>query len=171
MLKNLLPIQTLSRRIQFAVMVALALLVLPFHQASACGGFFCELVPIDQAGEEIIFDQRGNDITAMVRIRYEGDAENFSWVVPVPNLPEISLGADQTFDQLEGATRPQFILQRTGDVCAFPEASTDGATNFPTSAADTAGGVNIEQQLSVGPFDITIVSSDNPDELAHLADR
>lgn len=28
--------------------------------AIACGGFFCQLVPIDQAGEQIIFRRDGN---------------------------------------------------------------------------------------------------------------
>lgn len=83
----------------------------------ACGGFFCQTTPINQAGEQIVFRQEGNEITAMVRILYSGSAEEFSWVVPVPNTPEISLGSDITFTQLEFATRPQFFLERRGEQC------------------------------------------------------
>jgi len=134
--------------------------------ARACGGFFCETVPIDQAGEQIVFHQQGNDITAMVRILYEGDAENFSWVVPVPSTPAISIGDDLTFDRLEPATRPQFQLTREGEACALEtDGSTPVASEAPTSPSPQPD-VNIEQELAVGPFNIKVVSSENPDAMA-----
>jgi len=86
----------------------------------------------------------------------------------VPNTPEISLGSDITFTQLEFATRPQFFLERRGEQCE------EFVPNFGVTP-DTAGapgndeddsGVFIEQELQIGPFDIDIVSSDNPDDLA-----
>ena len=133
----------------------------------ACGGFFCQTTPINQAGEQIVFRQQGNEITAMVRILYSGTADQFSWVVPVPNRPEISLGADATFNELEFATRPQFILERRGEQCEqFANSgggTTGGDSDFGTGAE---GGVVIEEELTVGPFEIDIVSSDNPDDLA-----
>ena len=78
--------------------------------ASACGGFFCQTLPIDQAGEQIVFRQEGDQISAMVQIQYVGDAPDFGWVVPVPNVPTFALGNNQVFTQLELATRPQFNL-------------------------------------------------------------
>ncbi len=135
----------------------------------ACGGFFCQTTPINQAGEQIVFRQEGNDITAMVRILYSGNAEEFSWVVPVPSTPEISLGSDLTFSQLEFATRPQFFLERRGEQCEpfgpVFSGTTDGGS-APGIDEDDNDGVIIEQELTVGPFDIDIVSSDNPDDLA-----
>ncbi len=137
--------------------------------ATACGGFFCETLPIDQAGEQIVFKQEGDSITAMVRILYEGDAERFSWIVPVPSAPEISVGSDSTFDQLEFATRPQFFLERRGNECAADDGttgSTTGGVSVADAFVDAEGGVTIEQTLSVGPFEIQVVSSENPDDLA-----
>jgi len=137
--------------------------------AIACGGLFCQNVPVDQAGEQILFHQDGEYITAMVRILYEGDSENFSWVVPVPTTPELSTGADVMFDELEQLTSPRFTLERNGNVCesdlVFINASTSGATDAGSTDAESDG-VVIEQSLSVGPFDIEIVSSTNPDEMA-----
>ena len=75
--------------------------------SSACGGFFCTAVPINQAAERIAFRQQDNHVTAMMRILYSGNAEEFSWVVPVPDTPQISLGADTTFNELDFLTRPQ----------------------------------------------------------------
>jgi len=157
----------------------LALIGTLFHvaPAAACGGLFCQNIPVDQAGEQILFHQEGESITAMVRILYEGDADNFSWVVPVPNTPELSTGADSFFDELDVMTRPVFDLSRTGNgECSsdFLTGGTDGATGggSPVTAEADSGGVTIEQELSVGPFEIQIISSDNPDDLAiWLADN
>ena len=85
--------------------------------AFPCGGLFCQQVPIDQAGEQIIFRQDGDVVTAIILIQYVGDAEDFSWVVPVPGIPELSTGSDLVFGPLESATRPQFNLITTGDAC------------------------------------------------------
>ena len=146
----------------------LATLLAPFSSpALACGGFFCQQLPIDQAGEQIVFRQQGDTVTAMVRILYTGEAENFSWVVPVPDTPSrIAVGADETFDELDLATRPRFLLERRGEQCPVdPTDDVDGGTPG-ADAGEGGGGVTIEQTLAVGPFDTTVVSSDNPDDMA-----
>jgi len=137
-----------------------------------CGGFFCQQVPINQAGEQIIFRQDGDRVTAVVLIQYVGEAEDFSWVVPVIGIPELSTGSDLVFAPLEFASRPQFILEQTGELCEpfFPP------PGLPTNdaAGDGGGGggeidgdeVDVLQELSVGPFDVQIVASDDPDALA-----
>lgn len=142
-------------------------------QALACGGFFCDFVPIDQAGEQIVFRQEGDATTAMIKIDYVGNAADFGWVLPVPNTPEISLGSDQIFTELELATRPQFLLERKGEGCPVPE-SRDGltATAVPAANPEVDNGVTVEQSLSVGPFDAQVISSDDPAALATwLADN
>jgi len=144
------------------------------NTSHACGGFFCQTVPINQAAEQIVFRQEGNSVTAMVRIQYSGNAEDFSWVVPVPNTPEISIGSDTTFNDLDFATQPRFNLIQEGQVCSqdqfvFPVAA-PSVDSVAESAADS--GVVVEEELTVGPFDIEVVSSENPDDLAiWLADN
>jgi hypothetical protein len=136
--------------------------------ANACGGFFCQLVPIDQAGEQIVFRKDGIFVTAMVLIQYTGDAEEFSWVVPVSGIPELSVGSDAVFTALESSTRPQFILETNGQRCP----SDDGDSFFGGSApmSDSAGegddGVNVVERLAVGPFDVELVSSNDAQALA-----
>ena len=157
--------------IRVAVATATILLASTLTTASkplqACGGFFCQTTPINQAGEQIVFRQEGNEITAMVRILYSGSAEEFSWVVPVPNTPEISLGSDITFTQLEFATRPQFFLERRGEQCEEFVPNFSGTADSATPGNDEDdSGVVVEEEFTVGPFDIDIVSSDNPDDLA-----
>ncbi len=157
-------IRTLTAALSAGIASLLLTITTP---ANACGGFFCQTTPINQAGEQIVFRQQGNEITAMVRILYSGSADEFSWVVPVPSSPEISLGADTTFNELDFATRPQFILERRGEQCeTFPPvvAPVNASTN--DGDEESANGVVIEEELEVGPFEIDIVSSDNPDDLA-----
>ena len=106
--------------------------------AYACGGFFCNVAnPVDQAGEEILFAVDGTDVTAHIRIMYQGDAADFSWVLPVPSLPTFGVGSDTVFDALKRQTDPRFeIAWDTSGDCqwspyCFLEA--DGATSDPSA--------------------------------------
>lgn len=146
------------------------------RHVEACGGLFCQFVPIDQAGEQIIFRRDGDMVTAVVLIQYVGEASDFSWVVPVPGIPELSTGSDLIFAPLELATRPQFVLETTGEACPQPRSDLDfiGLGGAPASPAaeDADDGVEILQELSVGPFDVLVLSSDDAEALAKwLADH
>lgn len=140
------------------------------QQSFACGGFFCDVVPINQAGEQIVFRQEGNQTTAMIKIDYVGNAEDFGWVLPVPQTPEISLGRDEIFNSLELATRPVFSLTRDSHGCATNSSSSTSSSLFASSSAASSAssmsGVIIEKFLSVGPFDAQVISSDDPTALA-----
>ncbi len=155
--------------------LALVLGVTTSQLCVACGGFFCDVVPIDQAGEQIVFRQEGNKTTAMIKIDYVGTAKDFGWVLPVPQTPELSLGNDRTFTELERVTRPQFLLRREGQGCFVPSPTFSSSSSGSSSASSSSGGstsVVVEQVVSVGPFDAQIVSSDDPKALATwLADN
>lgn len=140
--------------------------------ARACGGFFCQAVPINQAGEQIIFRQDGDMVTAVVLIQYAGDAEDFSWVLPVPGIPSFSIGSDVVFGPLELATRPQFNLTVVGEECALRGRGGFGFdATFANDNSDVVSiaedeGVVILEELSVGPFDIAVVTSDDAEAMA-----
>ena len=154
----------------FVSILVAAVGITAVREAQPCGGFFCQLVPIDQAGEQIIFRQDGNMVTAVVLIQYAGEAQDFSWVVPVPGIPELSTGSDLVFAPLELATRPQFVLERT-DECRPPPP--DFGPLFQGGSSDNNAsddGVEILQTLSVGPFDVQIVTSSDPHALATWLD-
>jgi len=143
--------------------------------AVACGGFFCQQVPINQAGEQIIFRRDGNQVTAVVLILYAGEAEDFSWVLPVPGIPELSTGSDLVFAPLEVASRPQFNLAVTGFPCPRSIGLDGLASTGSADSDDAAPGepdVEILESLSVGPFAVQIVTSTNAQALAQwLADN
>lgn len=132
----------------------------------ACGGFFCRLVPIDQAAEQIVFRQDGNQITAMVQIQFVGESQDFSWVVPVPSTPEFDIGSNTAFTDLELATRPQFNLEFNGTQCEIRESTADSSgsvDDLDTGGQD--GGVTVESVQDVGGYMVTIISGDNAESI------
>lgn len=141
-------------------------------RASACGGFFCQQVPINQAAEQIIFRKDGSRVRAIVLIQYQGSAEDFSWVLPVPGVPELSVGSDLLFQTLEATTRPQFTLEVTGEACFTDNTLSRGGLGVDvlTDAPPEDDGVEVLQELAVGPFDIQIVRSENPDAMTQWLD-
>ncbi len=156
-----------TRTIGFTLTLAATLIIFKHDTpASACGGFFCQLVPINQAGEQIIFRQDGNQVTAVVLIQYAGDAEDFSWVVPVPGVPEVSVGSDLVFSTLEPATRPQFILDVNGEPCAQFFGPVNAVNDALAEEAGDDGAVEVLAAFAVGPFDVEVVSSEDAEALA-----
>jgi hypothetical protein len=139
--------------------------------AQACGGFFCDTNgPVNQAAERIIFAKNPNDtVTAVIQILYEGPAEGFSWVLPVPGVPEVQVSSDLAFQRLQNATNPQYQLEtRIEGTCA----STDDAWFGPPSAgsvsdaglvadeSDRGSGVHVLDRGNVGPYDYVVISLD-----------
>ena len=76
----------------------LSALLLP-HAALACGGFFCDQVPVDQSGENVLFSAIDGVVTAHVQIQCQGPADQFAWVVPLPALPTVSVGVQEVLDR------------------------------------------------------------------------
>ncbi len=131
--------------------------------AEACGGFFCsQSQPVNQAAERIIFAKNADGtVTSIVQIQYQGPSEKFSWVLPVPSIPQVSVSSNAAFTRLQAATNPQYRLTTTtegvcrGDTKAF-------ATGGPpqNSQEDSANGGNTVQVVakgSVGPYDYEVL--------------
>lgn len=149
-----------------SAVLLLAAVVLP-GTSFACGGFFCQLVPINQAAEQIVFRQDGNQITAMVQIQFEGDSQDFSWVVPVPSTPTYEVGSNTAFTDLERVTRPQFNLQQEGQGCAVPVPLNANVAEADAASGGTgSGGVVVEDVQDVGGYVVTLISGDNAESIS-----
>jgi hypothetical protein len=133
--------------------------------AAACGGLFCARTPVDQAGEKILFIQDGDTVTAHVQIQYQGDAKDFSWVVPVPTEPTLGVGSDNLFVQLRNTTRPTFTLNMSTDGTCKAESRMNGSTAGVPSQAAAPGGVTVVSQAQVGPYDTAVIKADDPGAL------
>ncbi|MEC8024052.1 MAG: DUF2330 domain-containing protein, partial [Myxococcota bacterium] len=148
---------------------------------SACGGFFCSNDPMDQSGERILFGLDGDTVTAQIQIFYQGDAEKFAWVLPIPAEPtSIGVGTDALFQRLQSVTQPRFQIDWANqDGCWYQngwlEADTQGGGE-PPNAVDDQGSVTVLQELEVGPYNAVVVkanggSSDDADALFEWLDE
>jgi len=142
--------------------------------ARACGGFFCTRVPVDQAGERVVFAVDGDEVTAIVQVQYQGPAEEFAWVIPVPVEPKVGVGSEALFARLGTATRPTYQLEvATTGSCkvasrgffGFGDANVSAAP-APKLAMEAATGVTVVAQTAVGPYETVTLRSDDPEALA-----
>jgi hypothetical protein len=90
----------------------LAVLAADPAPVAACGGFFCSSAPVDQAGETIVYSlESDGTITMTVEVDYRGMDDDFAWILPVPAVPELSIGSPALFDALRRATDPIFYTE------------------------------------------------------------
>ena len=141
-----------------------ALLLVPAW-ASACGGFFCSNSPVDQVGENILFfPGEGGTLNAHVQISYQGDTDEFSWVVPVEGVPTVGLSSEILFQQLAFRTAPSWELTIGDSDCADPYAPgswLDDADNDGFGDDDSAGGDDVEvlSEQDVGAYHATVLAT------------
>ncbi len=162
-----------------SVGVAAAVYMAGTPAASACGCFVPPdpTVPIVQAGELIVFGQEGGIVTAHIQIQYSGDAEEFGWLVPLPSVPDFSIGSDELFAQAIATTQPKYRLNREYlGTCGF-DPSRQGA--FPPSDAESDDGANgsaepespLVLRDTVGPYDYAVLSAENKDAMLEWLDQ
>ncbi len=145
----------------FGALLTAGLLAAP--PAEACGGFFCSRVPIDQAGERIVFGVRDNTVEAHVQIQYQGAAEQFSWVVPMPALPTLEVGTPLIFGYLDSRTQPRFQLEWQNSCGNGGRGGVaDDVANAGPPQAGAPGpneGVVVVSQSEVGPYAAAILQA------------
>ncbi len=124
----------------------------------ACGGLFCQNIPVDQAAERIIFTVDPGQVSAYVQINYTGAAPNFAWVVPVPSVPEVDVAEMDSFNELQAATDPVFMLPPIPD-CMSDQDSVAllGAVSEGESAA---GDVTVFASGEAGPYAYDVVGTE-----------
>ncbi len=158
-----------------------ALVLFTPTEAEACGGTFCDAgpqqMPVDQTGENILFVMAGEYTEAHIQIQYDptAAAEQFSWVVPLTEVPEFGVGSELLFDAVLNATVPRYGFNTTNtcsDPTGDPTADTNdggfgGSTGGFDSDSDTdgGGGVDILLEEVVGAFEITVLSGSSLEEV------
>jgi hypothetical protein len=153
-----------------AVVVLGALSALAPSSASACGGLFCNPnQPVNQAAERILFAQDPTEPELMqmhVRLLYQGNAEDFSWLLPVPPNTRFEISREQVFTRLDANFAPMFTLNRvTEEECDFDARSpsvddfAEAGAQGGTSAQEPS--VTVTSREEVGPYDkVTLAAND-----------
>ncbi|MBC7811121.1 MAG: DUF2330 domain-containing protein [Burkholderiales bacterium] len=144
----------------FSCLALLTLVIVP--GVLACGGLFCQNVPVDQQAERIIFTINDDStITAYVQINYVGSAPDFSWVVPVPSVPVVDVAEIATFDELSNLTAPVFFTPLMPACAPIP------VPMMAAAESDSAAGGSVQVLASgtAGPYAYDVVTSPDPNEL------
>jgi hypothetical protein len=144
----------MTRTISLMITLFSTLLILA-PPTLACGGLFCQNVPVDQAAERIIFTVDPGKISAYVQINYTGNAPDFAWVVPVPSVPEVDVAEMSSFRELQTATDPVFMLP------PIPDCMMDGAMAMPVAeAVESEGDVTVFASGEAGPYAYDVVGTE-----------
>ncbi len=90
--------------------------------AKACGGTFCDgtvanPMPVNQTGENILFEVRDGYVEAQVQIQYNGDPAQFGWLVPVMAEPEVRVGSEMLMQLALTSTTPVYTLNQSFISC------------------------------------------------------
>ena len=145
----------MRKRLLFVLLMII--LGVPLMSVHACGGLFCQNVPVDQQAERIIFTiNNDNTISAYVQINYTGSAPDFSWVVPVPSVPEVDVAEIESFDELSLLTAPIFIPPMMPGCAPIPMMAV--ADNVEM---DDEGAVDVLASGAIGPYFYDVITSPN----------
>ena len=154
-----------------ASVAAFATIALTSPDVSACGGFFCDgsgPTQVNQAAERIVFAEHPDGrVTSVIQILYEGPADRFGWLLPVPGIPEVGLSSDAAFAALQNATNPQYQMTTTVEgECAEEDFINNSPNNFsvdagaPNENSTNNSGVTVVDSGSAGPYDYVVIQID-----------
>lgn len=126
----------------------------------ACGGLFgtpdSEIGKIKQHAEKIVFIKNTDGtLSTIVQIQYEGSPQDFTWILPVPGIPEISLSSNIALEKLQYATNPSYSLGN------HIEGKCQDASSDETKYNNKLGSprdINILKSGSIGPYEYTLIN-------------
>ena len=137
------------------LVVILLLLATTATPVLADGGFFPDSVYRDlyestQRAVILYGNSTGNYAEHLIlSVTFKGDAEDFAWVIPVPNKPEIGTVAPELFWELSDLTATGFHGGGGGFGC------------FGGAAPGGQDGVDVIEEQVVGPYATAILSATN----------
>lgn len=148
----------LIKSIALSFVVLCSTMLILAQPTQACGGLFCQNIPVDQAAERIIFTVDPGEISAYVQINYTGNAPDFAWVVPVPSVPEVDVAEMNSFSELQVATDPVFMLPPVPD-CMFDNRQF-AAVPMAGAVQESASDVTVFASGEAGPYAYDVVGTE-----------
>ncbi|MFV0524188.1 MAG: DUF2330 domain-containing protein [Acidimicrobiales bacterium] len=128
-------------------------------QACACGAMV-DLDGHDTAitGETVIIRWDGTTETVHLRLAARSDAVDAGLLIPTPAPATASLGDDEVFDHLDRVIRPRAVdrFRLFGPPIWF------GGDDGAESGAPAALGVDVIDQVDLGPIQATTLAADDP---------
>ena len=118
---------------------------------------------MEQNRERILFVVSDDGtLTLDMEISYSGNPEDFAWVVPVPATPELAVVPPSTLRLLDAATSPRIVPPT---LTGWEQDDDDDDDDDDAMDDDDSAPVGAEVLEQVGPYEVTLLTSDDPDEL------
>ncbi len=157
----------------------LALGLLMSGRAAACGGCFGPPTsPTLVTGHRMAFAISETQTVLWDQFEYQGDPDDFSWVLPVRPGAYVELADDAWLTSLDAFTSTTVIPPRlncpqafgddvsgSGCGCGFGGASDASSTGRVASGGNYEPPVAIVRQETVGPYDTVVLRSTDPEAL------
>jgi HEAT repeat protein len=105
----------------------------------------------------ILHDQGREDL--ILQVKYEGPAEEFGWLVPVPTLPEVTKGSMDPFYELSQLTQRQ-----------FPANHVEGWSMNSSGGRGDPDDVKVIKIQTVGAYEVAILATGNAAKLTEWLD-
>ena len=136
-----------------ATTIALGLFAFQAIPALACGGLIAPNGAIRLSRAATLVAWHNGIERYMTSFTYQGDVSKLGWIVPLPAVPmKIEEGGGWTLQRLALETRPQPVFD-----------------NLLRTAAPTASGVQVLQQVKIEALDITVLKGSGQAVLAWAA--
>ena len=147
----------MNNKLLATLLIAILFLLTTATPVRADGGFFPDSMYRDlyESAQKAVILYGNCTEHLILSVSFEGDAEDFAWVIPVPNIPEITVTDAQLFWELSDFTAAEFPGGGGGFWCFG-----GGAAPPPEDGVDV-----IEEQV-VGPYATAILSATNATALA-----
>ena len=163
-------------RLTITLLTALVTLLVTTTAQAFCGFYVAraDTSLFNRASQVVLVRDEDKTVITMAN-DFEGDAEDFAVVIPVPAMIEreqINVGDRAVIEHLDAYTSPRLVEYHDGDPCLVYErmemSSNDAA--FPAASKELkrsarSRGVTIEAQYTVGEYDILILSATQSDGL------
>ena len=157
---------------QLVALLAFSLTLGVCSTADAFCGFYvakADTKLFNQASQ-VVLVRDGNRTVITMANDFDGDANDFAVVIPVPTTIEreqIHVGDRAVIDHLDAYTAPRLVEYHDGDPCAMPqsrgfmtpESSALREMAWRQDRTAKAAGVTIEASYTVGEYDILILSA------------
>lgn len=101
----------------------------------------------------IFYESDNSTETLVISMNFQGNAEDFAWIIPVPGKPEVTKGSQELFTALQEKTGYEY----------YPAGSGLGAME---SAAPDEEKVTVIEEKTVDYYDVAVLSAKEPDALA-----
>jgi len=143
------------KKIFYLILIFIIVNFYVFSISLADGGLFTQLYRDIYEPNQlamIVFDEMVEKI--IFQIDYEGDAEDFAWVVPVPGYPKLFSVEDEIFYELHKLTEP---TPPSSFGCGW-------GAGVPTPGLEDEG-VHVWEENQVGIYHTTTLSASDPNSL------